>query len=68
MDDYNTFRYTNCAQCGDRFRDDCGDVFCSGSCEREYEREHAKCERCDVEYGEDDLNSDFICENCEEEE
>lgn len=61
-------RYILCAQCGKEFRDDCGDVFCSGSCESQYEREHAKCERCDNEVGEDNLNSNNICENCEDEE
>lgn len=68
MDDYNTFRYTICAVCGNRFKDDCGDVFCSGSCENEWEHAHEPCTQCGEEVGEDNLNHDRICENCEEEE
>lgn len=39
MNDYNTYRYTNCEWCGRRFKDDCGDSFCSSSCERQYEED-----------------------------
>lgn len=67
-EDANTYRYTTCAQCGDRFKDDCGDSFCSSSCEREYEREHVTCERCGNEFHENDLNNFNECENCEDEE
>ena len=59
------FRSTTCEQCGRRFQDDCGDSFCSSSCEREWESEHQHCEICGDEYHEDDLNEDLICENCE---
>jgi hypothetical protein len=61
-------RHVNCHVCGKGFRDDCGDIFCSSSCERQYERDNAKCKLCDEEVGEDHLNNDYICENCEEEE
>jgi hypothetical protein len=44
MDDYNTFRYTICEQCGRRFKDDCGDSFCSGRCESEWERNNEESE------------------------
>jgi hypothetical protein len=65
--DPNCWRHTNCVVCHKGFMDDCGDVFCSSSCENIYEREHAKCERCENEFGEDNLNQAGICENCEEE-
>lgn len=65
MQDYNTFRYTDCVVCGSRFKDDCGDSFCSSSCERDYEREHAKCEECDEEVGWDNLTQGGKCEDCE---
>jgi hypothetical protein len=48
--------------------DDCGDSFCSSHCENQYNREHAECEMCGREVGEDNLNSCRICENCEEED
>ena len=32
-------KLVTCEQCGGRFMDDCGDSFCSSSCEREYESE-----------------------------
>lgn len=62
------FRSTTCEVCGKGFMDDCGDSFCSSSCEREYEREHAKCNECGDEVGEENLNFDYKCENCEEDE
>lgn len=62
----NLWRHTTCVVCGRGFMDDCGDVFCSGSCEREYEREHQECERCGSECHEDDLTNG-ICENCQDE-
>jgi hypothetical protein len=68
MDDYNTFRYTTCAVCGNRFKDDCGESFCSSSCERKYDDEHAECQECNEEVGLNNLNTFGICENCEEEE
>lgn len=64
----NTHRYTNCEWCGKRFVDDCGDSFCSSSCENQYEEEHARCERCNSEVGATNLNSDYLCEDCEEED
>lgn len=45
--------------------DDCGDVFCSARCEREYDRAH-RCKKCEEDY--DELNEDGLCEYCEEEE
>jgi hypothetical protein len=66
--DYNTTRIVHCEVCGKPFKDDCGDVFCSNRCERRYDDDHACCEECGNECGKDNLNSDNICENCEEEE
>jgi hypothetical protein len=63
-----TYRYTNCEQCGAGFKDDCGDSFCSGHCESEYENDHACCAYCGCEVGQDALNFDDKCEDCEEEE
>jgi hypothetical protein len=63
----HTYRMESCSVCGKGFMSDCGDVFCSSSCEREYEREYAKCERCDDEVGEDNL-IDGLCECCQEEQ
>lgn len=62
------YRHTNCVVCGKSFMDDCGESFCSGVCERQYEYEHATCEKCGNEVGQSNLNNDDICENCEEEE
>lgn len=61
-------RHTNCVVCGKGFMDDCGDSFCSSHCENQHNREHAECEMCGREVGEDNLNSCRICENCEEED
>jgi hypothetical protein len=61
------FRSKTCENCGRYFMDDCNDAFCSSSCENEYNRGHVECERCGYEYHEDDLNSNNICESCEEE-
>jgi hypothetical protein len=61
------YRHTTCEVCGKGFMDDCGDVFCSSYCERQYEREHEECEICGREVGEDGLEKG-ICENCYEEE
>jgi hypothetical protein len=47
--------------------DDCGDAFCSSSCENRYEREHEECSRCGEEVGEDNLENG-ICWTCEDEE
>lgn len=33
-----------CAQCGKRFRDDCGDNFCSSSCETQWYEENKNME------------------------
>lgn len=35
--DWNTTRLVSCVVCGKGFKDDCGDVFCSSKCEREWE-------------------------------
>jgi hypothetical protein len=64
----NTHRVTRCEQCGHRFIDECGDSFCSSSCEREYEYDHRACEECGEEIGEDNLNALGICEECEDKE
>lgn len=40
MFDYNTTRVVTCENCGRSFKDDCGDSFCSASCEREWERKN----------------------------
>jgi hypothetical protein len=61
------WRHTSCVVCGKGFMDDCGDSVCSSSCERQYERDYAKCEKCGDEVGEDNLN-DGVCETCEEDE
>jgi hypothetical protein len=62
------FRHTRCEHCGKGFMDDCGDAFCSASCERQYEQEHMVCNGCYEEVGEENLNEDGYCEECEEEE
>jgi hypothetical protein len=59
------FRSATCVQCGRGFSDDCGDSFCSSSCERHYEQYHMECSRCGDEVGEDNLNESSICESCE---
>jgi hypothetical protein len=64
--DYNTTRLVSCVVCGRNFKDDCGDVVCSSSCEKAYEHEYAECERCGDEVGKDNLNNG-ICENCQDE-
>jgi hypothetical protein len=63
------FRSTTCVQCGRGFMDDCGDAFCSSSCEREYERENEteECSKCGQEFKVDDLYKG-LCEYCEDEE
>lgn len=63
MLDYNTTRVVHCVVCGQGFFDDCNDVFCSSSCEEEWEYAHAECERCGYECGGDNLE-DGLCENC----
>lgn len=67
-EDANTWRYTTCAYCGKGFKDDCGDVFCSGSCERMWERENEtdRCEDCGEDFHKDELE-DGLCEDCLEE-
>lgn len=61
------FRSETCIVCGHGFMDDCGDVFCSSSCERTYERENAreKCVKCEDEFHPDELYRG-MCESCEE--
>lgn len=61
------YRSTQCAQCGTYFMDDCGDVFCSGSCEEQWESEHTACERCGEQVGDDNLVYGKYCEPCMEE-
>lgn len=63
----NLYRYTRCECCGVRFMDDCGDAFCSSTCEEQWEYEHKCCEQCGEEFGGDFLNENGICENCLEE-
>lgn len=63
MMDYNTTRIVHCEVCGKGFSDDCGENFCSSSCERKYEDEHAECMVCGDEVGESNLD-DGICDNC----
>jgi hypothetical protein len=60
------FRSTTCVQCGGSFMDDCGDSFCSSSCEKEYDRQHEECSRCGCDVGEDNL-VDGICWDCDDE-
>lgn len=57
------YRPTTCMQCDRTFMDDCGDSFCSDSCEREYENEHAACEDCGEEVGDENLMGG-ICSDC----
>jgi hypothetical protein len=57
----------NCEWCGKRFMSDCGDSFCSSSCERQYERENKECEHCRAAVGVDNLDYRSLCENCVEE-
>lgn len=66
MYDYNTHRMSICEYCGKRFMDECGDSFCSSRCERQWENEHASCDHCGDEVGEDDLKHG-LCENCQDE-
>jgi hypothetical protein len=64
--DYNTTRTVDCIVCGRGFRDDCGDSFCSSSCEREYESNQLQdCNRCGKEVHPDDLEHG-LCEWCNE--
>lgn len=62
----NLWGYVTCPQCSTRFLSDCGVDFCSSSCESEYDRDHAECECCGKETGEDYLNKNGVCEKCEE--
>jgi hypothetical protein len=62
------FRHTRCEHCGKGFMDDCGDAFCSASCERAYERENKQCDNCGDEVGADNLNIHDLCERCVEDE
>jgi hypothetical protein len=62
------FRSETCVQCGKGFMDDCGDSFCSSSCERQWDDEHAECDNCGEECGLDNLNTFGLCEACEDEE
>lgn len=39
MRDHAYHRQVTCEYCGTRFMDDCGDSFCSSTCERLYENE-----------------------------
>jgi hypothetical protein len=61
------FRSTTCVVCGSHFMDDCGDAFCSSSCERAYEEENEteECVRCGEECKPDELYKG-LCEYCEE--
>lgn len=61
------FRSTTCEQCGKRFMDDCGDAFCSPSCENTYNSDHELCGNCGEEYSSDELNVEGLCKDCEEE-
>jgi hypothetical protein len=54
-----------CIQCDKRFMSDSGDDFCSASCEREYDYEHAECESCGKEVGKDNLDQNGYCETCQ---
>jgi hypothetical protein len=50
----------NCEWCGKRFMSDCGDSFCSSSCENAFEKEHEeKCENCG-----DEVYKDGYCQDC----
>lgn len=40
MREHAYIRYVSCEYCGTRFTDDCGDVFCSSSCERQWENDN----------------------------
>jgi hypothetical protein len=64
MTDWNTTRRVECVVCGSRFNDDCGDVFCSSSCEEKHEKYHQECERCGLEQGDDTFPDGKHCENC----
>lgn len=68
LDDYNTYRYTNCEVCGRRFKDDCGDSFCSSSCSDKYDEYHKECKKCGVEQEDNNWEDPDICDNCLEEE
>ena len=63
--DYNTHGFVTCPNCGKNFMSDCGVDYCSSSCETEWEYNHEPCSRCGFEVGEDSLNSDRVCEECE---
>jgi hypothetical protein len=56
-----------CGNCGKRFMSDSGDEFCSSSCEKEYENEHAECNHCREAVGKDHLDHRGLCENCADE-
>jgi hypothetical protein len=56
-----------CEQCGKRFMSDSGDQFCSNSCERQFESDHAECKHCREQVGESHLSFRGLCESCEEE-
>lgn len=59
---YQSYR---CPQCGKGVMSDCGGDFCSTSCENAYENDHAECETCGREVGEDSLYQGK-CERCHE--
>jgi hypothetical protein len=63
----HTHRLVSCIVCGKNFVDDCGDAFCSSSCENAYESENEteECSRCGAECKPDELYKG-LCEYCEE--
>lgn len=67
MNMHEGYSMENCEWCGKRFMSDCGDAFCSSSCERAYKNEHAECQHCREEVGGDNLDSRGLCDNCAEE-
>jgi hypothetical protein len=60
----NTHRMATCEWCGKRFADDCGDSFCSSSCENSAEEYHKKCEGCGCEQEDVMFPDGCYCGDC----
>lgn len=67
MREHAYVRTVYCVVCGRGFSDDCGDAFCSSSCEREYEQEQEQeCRECGECYNPEFLSADGNCDRCQE--
>lgn len=64
MSEPHLWAYVDCVFCGKSFRTDCGEAFCSSSCEDAAEEYEKECERCGYQQCEYTFPDGKHCENC----